>query len=162
MANAGEGYRFHVTGLTHDERGYPVMNAEAQDRLVRRLVQKIEKNKADIIEIEEDSIDNAEVVVCSYGISARVSQFAVERARDEGIKVGMLRLVTVWPFPEETIRKISQRVKAFIVPEINYGQIALEVERCAGGAADTILIPNMGGSTHRPETIIDAIRRAAG
>ncbi len=160
MANAGEGYRFHVTGLTHDERGYPVMTAEAQDKLVRRLIQKIEKNKADIIEIEEDGIDNAEVVVCSYGISARVSRFAVERARDEGIKVGMLKLVTVWPFPEETIRQISQRVKAFVVPEINCGQIALEVERCAGGAADTILVPNMGGSAHRPETIIDAIRRA--
>ena len=77
MANAGEGYRFHVTGLTHDERGYPVMTAEAQDRLVRRLVQKIEQNKTDIIDIEEDGIDNAEVVVCSYGISARVSKFAV-------------------------------------------------------------------------------------
>jgi len=160
MANAGEGYRFHVTGLTHDERGYPVMTAEAQDRLVRRLVDKIERNKADIIEIEEDGIDGADVVVCSYGISARVSEFAVERARDEGIKVGMLRLVTVWPFPEETIRQIAKRVKAFVVPEINYGQIALEVERCAGGAANTILVPHMGGSAHRPETIIDAIRRA--
>jgi len=136
------------------------MTAEAQDRLVRRLVDKIERNKADIIEIEEDGIDNADVVVCSYGISARVSQFAVECARDEGIKVGMLRLVTVWPFPEETIRQIAKRVKAFVVPEINYGQIALEVERCAGGAANTILVPHMGGSAHRPETIIDAIRRA--
>jgi len=160
MANAGEGYRFHVTGLTHDEKGYPVMTAQAQDRLVRRLVDKIEKNKADIIEIEEDGIDGADVVVCSYGISARVSQFAVERARDEGIRVGMLRLVTVWPFPEETIRQIAKRVKAFVVPEINYGQIALEVERCAGGAANTILVSHMGGSAHRPETIIDAIRRA--
>jgi 2-oxoglutarate ferredoxin oxidoreductase subunit alpha len=161
MANAGEGYRFHVTGLTHDEKGYPVMTAEAQDRLVRRLVDKIEKNKADIIEIEEDGIDGADVVVCSYGISARISQFAVERARDEGIKVGMLRLVTVWPFPEEAIRQIAKRIKAFVVPEINYGQIALEVERCAGGAANTILVSHMGGSAHRPETIIDAIRRAA-
>ncbi len=162
MANAGEGYRFHITGLTHDEKGYPAMTAEAQDKLVRRLIQKIEKNQADIIEIEEDGIDNAEVVVCSYGISARVSQFAVERAREEGIKVGMLRLVTVWPFPEERIREISRRVKAFVVPEINYGQIVLEVERCAGGAADTILVPHMGGSAHRPQTILDAIRRAAG
>ena len=85
MANAGEGYRFHVTGLTHDERGYPVMNAEAQDKLIKRLVQKIEKNREDIIEIEEDGVDGADVVVCSYGISARVSEFAVERARQEGI-----------------------------------------------------------------------------
>ncbi len=160
MANAGEGYRFHVTGLTHDKRGYPVMTAEAQDKLVRRLVHKIEKNKADIIEFEEDGIDNADVVVCSYGISARVSQFAVERARAEGIKVGMLKLITVWPFPGDTIRQISRWVKAFVVPEINYGQIALEVERCAGGEADTILVPHMGGGAHRPETIIDAIKRA--
>jgi len=160
MANAGEGYRFHVTGLTHDERGYPVMNAETQDRLVKRLIEKIENNRADIIEIEEDGMDDAEVVVCSYGISARVSQFAIERAREEGIKVGMLRLITVWPFPEDIIRQISRKIKAFVVPEINYGQIALEVERCAGGAADVILVPNLGGSAHRPETIIEAIRRA--
>ena len=73
----------------------------------------------------------------------------------------MLRLVTVWPFPEEAIRQIAKRIKAFVVPEINYGQIALEVERCAGGAANTILVSHMGGSAHRPETIIDAIRRAA-
>ena len=160
MANAGEGYRFHVTGLTHDERGYPVMNAEAQDKLVNRLVQKIEKNKEDIIEIEEDGIDGADVVVCSYGISARVSKFAVERARQEGIRAGMLKLITVWPFPEERIRKIAKRVKAFVVPEINCGQIALEVERCAGGAADTVLVPHMGGGVHRPEPIVDAINKA--
>jgi len=159
MANAGEGYRFHVTGLTHDERGYPAMNAEAQDKLVRRLIQKIEKNKDDIIEIEEDGIDGADVVVCSYGISARISKFAVECARKEGIKAGMLKLVTVWPFPEETIRKIAGKVKAFIVPEINYGQIALEVERCAGGAADTVLVPHMGGGVHHPESIVEAIRK---
>ncbi len=161
MANAGEGYRFHVTGLTHDERGYPVMTAEAQDKLVRRLVDKIEKNRDDIIEIEEDGIKGADVVVCSYGISARISKFAVELARKEGIKVGMLKLVTVWPFPEETIRRIAGKIKAFIVPEINCGQIALEVERCAGGKADTVLVSHMGGGVHRPETILEAIRKAA-
>jgi 2-oxoglutarate ferredoxin oxidoreductase subunit alpha len=160
MANAGEGYRFHVTGLTHDERGYPVMDAVTQDRLVKRLIAKIDNNKADIIEIEEDGIDNAEVVVCSYGVSARVAQFAVQRAREEGIRVGMLRLITVWPFPEDVIRQISRKIKAFVVPEINNGQIALEVERCTGGAAEVNLVPNLGGSAHRPETIMGAIRRA--
>lgn len=160
MANAGEGYRFHVTGLTHDERGYPVMTAEAQDKLIRRLVQKIEKNKDDIIEVEKDSIDDANIVVCSYGISARISKFAVELARREGIKVGMLKLITIWPFPEQTIKRIAKQIKAFIVPEINCGQIALEVERCAGGGAETILVPHMGGGVHRPESILDAIRKA--
>ncbi|MFC2067852.1 2-oxoacid:acceptor oxidoreductase subunit alpha [Chloroflexota bacterium] len=160
MANAGEGYHFHATGLTHDERGYPAMNAEAQNKLVGRLVQKIERNKDDIIELEADGIDGADIVVCSYGISARISKFAVECARQEGINVGMLKLITVWPFPEQTIRNISKQVKAIIVPEINCGQIALEVERCAGGAADTVLVPHMGGGVHNPEVIIEAIRKA--
>ena len=161
MANTGDGYGFHVTGLTHDERGYPVMTAEAQDKLVRRLVEKIEKNRDEIIELEEDGLDEAEVVVCSYGISARVALIAVEGARREGIRVGMLRLITVWPFPEDRIREIARQVKAFVVPEINYGQIALEVERCAGSTAKTILVPHMGGTVHNPETILDAIRQAA-
>ncbi len=160
MANTGDGYRFHVTGLTHDERGYPAMSVEAQDKLIRRLVDKIEKNKDEIIELEEDGIDDAEVVVCSYGISARVSLIAVKRARDEGIRTGILRLVTVWPFPEDRIRELARQVKAFVIPEINYGQIALEVERCAGGMAKTILVPHMGGTVHNPELILDAIRQA--
>ncbi len=160
MANAGEGYHFHATGLTHDERGYPVVSVEAQDRLVRRLVDKIEKNKDKIIELEEDSIDNAEVVVCSYGISARVSLIAIQHAREEGIKVGMLRLITVWPFPEERINQIARQVKAFVVPEINYGQIALEVERCSCGSARTIRVTHMGGTVINPDSILDTIRQA--
>jgi len=160
MANAGDGYRFHATGLTHDERGYPAMTAEAQDKLVKRLVEKIEKNRDEIIELEEDGIDDAEVVVCSYGISARISLISIKRARDEGIRVGMLRLITVWPFPEDRIKQIAGQVKAFVVPEVNYGQIALEVERCAGGMAETILVPHMGGGVHNPESILDAIKQA--
>jgi len=161
MANSGEGYRFHVTGLTHDERGYPAMNAEAQDTLIRRLVGKIEGNSREIIELEEDGIDGAEVVVCTYGITARVALIAVERARSEGIPVGMLRLITVWPFPEERIAGISRQVKAFVVPEINYGQVSLEVERVAGGMAKTVPVPHMGGTVHDPQVIVEAIRQAA-
>jgi len=161
MANSGEGYRFHVTGLTHDERGYPAMNAEAQDRLIRRLVEKVDNYSEEIIELEEDGIDGAEVVVCAYGITARVSLIAVERARSEGIPVGMLRLVTIWPFPQGRIAEIARQVKAFVVPEINYGQISLEVERSAGGAAKTILVPHMGGAVHDPQVILEAIRQAA-
>jgi len=160
MANAGDGYRFHTTGLTHDERGYPAMSAEAQDKLIRRLVEKIEKNRDKIIELDEDGIDDAEVVVCAYGIPSRVSFRAVERAREEGIKVGMLRLITVWPFPEDRIRQIAGQVKAFVMPEINYGQVVLEVERCAGGMTKTIPVPHMGGGVHTPELILDAIRQA--
>jgi 2-oxoglutarate ferredoxin oxidoreductase subunit alpha len=161
MAIAGEGYRFHVTGLTHDEKGYPVMTAEAQDKLVRRLVDKIRLNAKDIIKYEEIDIDDAEVIVVSYGISARIARYAIRKARDEGIKAGFLRLITVWPFAEDHIRKLASKVKAFIIPEINYGQIVREVERCAAGKAKARLVPHMGGGVHLPETILEAIREEA-
>ena len=161
MAIAGEGYHFHVTGLTHDERGYPVMTAEAQDKLVRRLVDKIRFNRHDIIKYNEFQVEDADIIVCAYGISVRIAQLAVRMARDEGIRAGLLQLITVWPFAEERIRELSSQAKAFIVPEINYGQMVLEVERCAGDRAKTILVPHMGGSVHSPQTILEAIREAA-
>ncbi len=161
MALAGEGYRFHVTGLTHDERGYPAMNATAQDRLVRRLVDKIRLNRDAITRYEEVWVDDAEIMVVAYGITARVAHHAVQMARSEGIRAGMLRLITVWPFPEDHIRQLSRRVKAFIVPEVNYGQIVLEVERCACGEARTTLLPHMGGGVHQPQDILAAIKEAA-
>jgi 2-oxoglutarate ferredoxin oxidoreductase subunit alpha len=161
MALAGEGYRFHITGLTHDERGYPAMNAVAQDRLVRRLVDKIRLHKKDIIRYEEAWVDDAEVVVCAYGIAARVARHAVQMARSQGIRAGMLRLITVWPFPEDRIRQLAQEVKAFLVPEVNYGQIVLEVERCACGKAKTVLLPHMGGGVHQPQDILEAIKEVA-
>ncbi len=161
MALAGEGYHFHTTGLTHDERGYPVMTAEAQDKLVRRLVDKIRLNSRDIIRYQEFQIDDADIIVCAYGITARIARFAVQRARDEGIRAGLLKLITVWPFAEERIWELSSKAKAFLVPEINYGQIVLEVERCVGGKAKTISVPHMGGDVHSPQTILDVIREAA-
>lgn len=158
MTRAGDGTRFHTTGLTHDERGYPVMNADCQETLVRRLVDKIRKNADDIVVLEEEEIEGADVVVVSYGISSRVAIPAVEKARREGLKVGSLRLVTVWPFAETRIRELAGKVKAFIVPEINYGQIYYEVERCAAGQAKTILVPHGGGWVHDPEDIYQAIK----
>ncbi len=160
MAIAGEGYRFHITGLTHDERGYPVMTAEAQDQLVRRLVDKIRLNRDDILKYEEIAVEDAEVIVCAYGITARIAGLAVQQARDEGIRAGLLRLITVWPFAEDRIRELAQRVKGFVVPEINYGQIVLEVERCVAGKASTLLVPHMGGGVHSPQTILKAIKEA--
>ncbi len=161
MAVAGEGYHFHVTGLTHDERGYPVMTAEAQDKLVRRLVDKIRVNRNDIIMYRETQVEDARIIVCAYGISARIANFAVKRAREEGIRAGLLQLITVWPFAEERVRELASQAEAFVVPEINYGQMVLEVERCAGGKARTMLVPHMGGDVHSPETILKAIREAA-
>ncbi len=160
MAIAGEGYHFHTTGLTHDERGYPIMTVETQDKLIRRLVDKIRLNHKDIIQLKEFQIEDADIIVCSYGISARISRLAIEQARKEGIKAGLVQLLTVWPFAEERIRELAKQAKAFVVPEINMGQIVLEVERCAGGVK-TISVPHPGGTVHQPQVILDAIREAA-
>jgi 2-oxoglutarate ferredoxin oxidoreductase subunit alpha len=160
MAIAGEGYHFHTTGLTHDERGYPIMTVEVQDKLIRRLVDKIKLNHKDIIRLREFQTEDAEIIVCSYGISARISRLAIDLARQQGIKAGLVQLLTVWPFAEERIRELAKQAKAFIVPELNMGQIVLEVERCAGGVK-TVSVPHAGGTVHQPQVILDAIREAA-
>ena len=160
MIIAGQGYKIHTTGLTHDERGYPVMTAEAQEKLVHRLINKIRLNADDIIHLEEEDTEGAEVVVVSYGISSRVALAAIDEARAAGIRVGRLRLITVWPFPEKRIRELAPKVKAFVVPEINYGQMVLEVERCAAGQAKTILVPHGGGDVHNPQDILEAIKES--
>jgi 2-oxoglutarate ferredoxin oxidoreductase subunit alpha len=161
MIKAGDGYRIHSTGLTHDERGYPVMSAEAQEKLVRRLIEKIRLHADEIVRYEEDEVEGADIILVSYGISSRVSTRAIEFARSEGIKVGHLRLVVVWPFPEKRIRELAKKIKSFVVVEVNYGQIVLEVERCAAGQAEAILVPHGGGWVHDPADILEAIRGAA-
>jgi 2-oxoglutarate ferredoxin oxidoreductase subunit alpha len=158
---AGMGYRIHVTGLTHDERGYPATTEAAQQKLIPRLIAKIRNNRHDIIDVVEDHIEGADVVVAAYGISARTVLEPVRMAREEGIRVGLLKLVTVWPFAEERVRQLAGCVKAFVVPELNMGQIVLEVERCAGGQARVIAVTHPGGGIHAPGDILDAICEAA-
>lgn len=160
MVTAGQGYRLHVTGLTHDERGYPAVVAPVQMRTVPRLVEKIRHNRDRILRYEEDGVEGADVVVVSYGITSRVALMAVEEARRRKLKVGFLRLIVAWPFPEERVRTLAAQVQGFVVPEINLGQMALEVERCAAGAAKTVLVPHAGGAVHDPQTIIAAIEEA--
>ena len=158
MASAGEGYNIHVTGLTHDERGYPVMTVEAQTAMMAQLMGKIERNLDDIIRTEAYRLEDAEVVVVSYGVSARTSLAAVDEARDQGIKAGLLRLITVWPFPEALIRELAKTVKGFVTVEINLGQIHLEVERCAANKAPAFLVGHPGGTIITPESVVEALR----
>jgi 2-oxoglutarate ferredoxin oxidoreductase subunit alpha len=161
MAKAGDGYNIHVTGLTHDERGYPNMTPPMQDVLVNRLRSKIIDNAEKICRFETANLDDADVVVVSYGITSRVAERAISMARDKGLKVGKFRLITAWPFPEKAIREIAAKTKAFVVPELNLGQMVREVERCAGGQAKTIAVPHAGGTVHHPEQIFKAILEAA-
>jgi len=137
------------------------MTEECHDQLVRRLCDKIRDNADDIVMLEEDGMDGCEVVVLSYGITSRVARAAIDGARENGVKVGSLRLITVWPFCETRIRELAPKVKAFVVPEINYGQLSLEVERCAAGQASVTLVPHMGGNVHNPAAIQRAIEEAA-
>ncbi|RLI22319.1 2-oxoacid:acceptor oxidoreductase subunit alpha [Candidatus Bathyarchaeota archaeon] len=159
MACFGEGYRVHVTGLTHDERGYPQTDSpEIQEQLVRRLCDKIRKNADKIVRVKEFMLEDAEVAVITYGIPARAAVSAVKKAREEGIKAGLLRLITVWPFPERQIAELATRIKGIVVPELNYGQIVREVERAAKGTP-VHFIPKFGEALHTPMEILDGIRR---
>jgi 2-oxoglutarate ferredoxin oxidoreductase subunit alpha len=158
LPNAGDGYRIHVTGLTHDERGYPGMDAKTQETMVTRLVQKIRKNRDQIIDYEDYFLDGAEIVIVTYGSSVRPALRAMRGLREDGTKVGLLKLNTVWPFAEELIRELAKKIEAFVVPEVNLGQIALEVERCSSGQALTHLIPHAGGGIHTPQQIEEGVK----
>ena len=160
MACFGEGYRFHATGLTHDEKGAPATtSAEAQSKLVTRLCDKIRKNANKIIKVREVMLDDAEVVVVAYGISSRAALSAVHIARKEGIKAGLLQLVTIWPFPRDLVAQVAQQSQAIVVPEMNCGQLVREVERAAK-TTPVFLLSKLGEEPHRPSEIASACRRA--
>ena len=160
MANFGDGYKVHVTGLTHDEHGYPrTDDPKVQFELVQRLCEKIRKNADKIVKTKEFMLEDADVAVIAYGIASRASISAVRKAREAGVKAGLLRLVTVWPFPEKTVAELANRVKAIVVPEMNYGQIVREVERAAK-ETPVYFLPKLGGEPHKPSEIFEVLRRA--
>jgi 2-oxoglutarate ferredoxin oxidoreductase subunit alpha len=161
MVKAGDGYRFHVTGLTHDERGYPSMTVETQDRMVRRMQTKLQPIAGSRAIFEADHLEDADVVVVSYGITSRVAQRAIELARQQGVRAGKFRLISAWPFPAAHIAELAARVRAFVVPELNLGQMVQEVERAVAGKAAVIPVTHAGGTVHNPETILRAIVEAA-
>ncbi|MEA3439265.1 MAG: 2-oxoacid:acceptor oxidoreductase subunit alpha [Chloroflexota bacterium] len=155
MVHAGEGYRLHFTGLTHDERGYPDMTAEAHQRLVTRLVGKIRHNADQIIRIDPYHMDDAQIVVVAYGCTARSARRAVRLARKRGIPAGLIRLVSLWPFPEQLFNQLAANIETFIVAEMNLGQMALEVERVTKRPVKGVF--HAGGEMVSPETILKAI-----
>jgi len=159
MACFGEGYHFHATGLTHNESGYPrTTSSEVQSQLVNRLCDKIQKNAQKIIRVEEIMLDDADVAVVAYGIVARAALSAVRKAREKGIKAGLLRLITLWPFPEEHVAKVAKHVRGIVVPEMNRGQLVREVERAAKETPVTFL-SKLGEEPHTPMEIFEAMRR---
>jgi len=160
MASFGDGYRFYSTGLTHDEMGYPDTSAEAQDRLVRRLSDKIRRNADRITRVDRMMVDDCDVLVVAYGITARSAATAVKQAREQGLKAGLLRLVTLWPFPDKVLEELAGRVKGVVVAEMNYGQLVREVER-AVRPVPVRFLPKLGENPHSPAEILEAVRRMA-
>jgi 2-oxoglutarate ferredoxin oxidoreductase subunit alpha len=156
MAHAGEGYRVHFTGLTHDEHGYPDMSADTHHKLVTRLVDKIRQNADQIIRTESYYLEDARILVIAYGCTARSARNAVRQARMLGIPAGLLRLISLWPFPEEAIRELASHIDTFIVAEMNLGQISLEVERIAKQPVRGVF--HAGGTMIPPGLILKAIQ----
>ena len=159
LAHAGEGYKVHFTGLTHDERGYPDMNAQTHHELVSRLSAKIKHNAERIIRTEDYYLDDAQIVIVSYGCTARSARRAVSLARSAGIRVGLVRLISIWPFPEAYILETCSSAEHLIVAEMNLGQISLEVERIAKKPVEGIF--HAGGAMITPQSIMNKIQELA-
>jgi len=156
MANFGSGYRYHITGLYHDVMGFPTQRIEEIDAWIDRVHRKIERNLNDIVMVEEDGTQAAKTVVIACGSTARSARHAVKLARQRRHKVGLVNLLTIWPFAEETIARISQTARQIIVPEMNRGQLALEVERVAG-RNKVIRVNRSNGEMITPQMILDAL-----
>ncbi len=134
LAPMGEGYRYHVTGLIHGETGFPSQKIDVIENAQNWLIDKIYKNIKDIEKFEEFQTEDAEVLIVAYGSTSRSARQAIMMARNAGIKVGMFRPITIWPFPDEQITNYSKKVKKILVPEMNMGQVILEVQRNACGS----------------------------
>jgi 2-oxoglutarate ferredoxin oxidoreductase subunit alpha len=159
FAEFGAGYRYNVTGLSHDETGFPTNDPEKVDALYRRLNRKIERNRNEIIRYKTAFLDDAEICVVAYGSSARSAYRAVANARQLGSKVGIFHTFVLWPFPYEELGKIARRIKAFIVPEMNLGQIAHEVS-CAT-KQETVMVNRVDGGLITPEEILEKIKNVS-
>lgn len=158
LAPFGTGYRYHVTGLTHDESGYSTMAPKAVERMNLRIMNKIENNLADILDFESQNIEDAEIVIVAYGGTARSAKEGMNKLNALGHKIGLFRPITIWPFPEEEVRKIAGKVKAIVVPEMNMGQLKQEVERVVGGLTRVIGVNKVDGELVTPEEIITVLK----
>ena len=157
MASFGDGYRWHVTGLTHNDWGFPTNNGEEIDKKMRRLMRKIDRFRDDIVKYDTLFAEDAEVLVVSYGSVARSSTRAVKDARARNIKVGHFRPITLWPFPDKELEKLARKVKTIIVPELNCGQMVHEVERAVHGKAKVISATLVNGELFHPSEILEKI-----
>ena len=161
MPAFGSGYRFHVTGLHHDATGFPTNDPVLHTKNTVRLIEKINKNYDDIVKVEEFMTDDAEILVFAIGVNARSAKHAVVEARNQGIKAGLVRPLTIWPFPEKHLEKLitNNNIKGIVVPEMNLGQMTLEIERVAKGRCAVEGLFSLMVDPILPSEILEKVRR---
>ncbi|MDD2366286.1 MAG: 2-oxoacid:acceptor oxidoreductase subunit alpha [Desulfuromonadaceae bacterium] len=158
LAAFGSGYKFHVTGLNKMQDGFPTTKADVVQAEEERQIRKVDANIDDIVTFEEYMLDDAEVVVVAYGSTSRSARFAVNVAREQGIKAGMFRIKTFWPFPDKQIKALAAKVKGIVIPEMNLGMCSLELERCAQGKVPVLGIFRVDGEPINPDQILAKIK----
>jgi 2-oxoglutarate ferredoxin oxidoreductase subunit alpha len=158
LAAFGSGYKFHVTGLNKLPDGFPTTKAEYVQAEEERQIRKVMANVDEIVDFEEFKLEDAEVVVVAYGSTSRSARYAVNAAREQGIKAGMFRMKTFWAYPDKQIKALAAKVKGFIVPEMNLGMCSLEVERCAQGKAQILGINRVDGEPINPDQILEKMK----
>lgn len=162
MAGFGDGYRYHVTGLFHDETGFPSNSSKNADVMLRRIMDKITDNEDDIIDYEEYLTEDAEYVILSYGSTARTARSAVNKLREEGYKVGLFRPITIWPFPEKRVHELAAGLKGILVAEMNLGQLVLEVQRVVSGRTPVIHYGRANGDVLTPPELVAKVKEVLG
>lgn len=160
LASYGKGYRFHVTGLTHDSHGFPTNKPGEAGEMMERLRKKITYNIRDLVQIESHEMEDAKIAIFAAGITSRAAKAAIAMARHEGIKVGLLRPLTIWPFPDDAVRKMLRDVDTVIVPELNQGQLIREIRRLTKDKNDSDIIPiqRVNGELISPNDILRVIK----
>lgn len=161
MASFGDGYRWHITGLTHNEWGFPTNDKDEIAKKSKRLMDKVEAYRDEIVEYDTEFVDDAEIIVVSYGSVARSALTAVKAAREEGMKVGYFRPITLWPFPDKELERLAGKASCIIVPELNYGQMVLEVERAVHGKAEVKPLNLVNGELFKPKDILQYAKEVA-
>jgi 2-oxoglutarate ferredoxin oxidoreductase subunit alpha len=158
MGIFGEGYRYHVTGLIHDIRGFPTLRQDEIEPFLLRLFRKISTHFADIQLVESFYTEDADVVIIAFGSVARAAHRAMVEARAKGLKVGLLKLITLWPFPRRSVEPLTQAGKTLLIPEMNMGQVSREVKRVNQGMTPVITLNKIDGTLITPQEILEKIQ----
>ena len=161
MASFGDGYRWHVTGLTHNDWGFPTNNHGEIEKKMLRLMRKIDRFRDDIVKYETEAVEDAKILVVAYGSPARSALRAVRQAREKGIKAGFFRPITLWPFPDKEVGALAAKAHSVLVPELNCGQMVLEVERAVAGRARVLGQSLVNGELFKPSAILAKIEEVA-